>query len=220
MAFHTRFVVTNLVGRTVIWRSPPRDERETSWREAVRYHGFDTVVGSAWALSVHWMNPEYFWWLVPVVGALVLSIPVSVLASRVRIGEALRRWRIFVTPEELSPPKEIQTLDELCDLPPPDRRKPDGFVRAVVDPGTNAIHQHLLRGPRRLAPAIRDARTASAERALARGPDVLTPRERRTLLLDAGALEDLHRRVWALDDVHAAARWGLGTEAEAPDVSR
>jgi len=212
MAFHTRFVVTNLVGRTVIWRSPPRDERETSWGEAVRYHGVDTLIGSAWALSVHWMNPQYFWWLVPVVGALILSIPVSVLASRIRIGEFLRRWRIFVTPEELVPPKEIQTMDALLAVAPADYRKPDGFTRAVVDPTTNALHQHLLRGPRRLAPEIRAARRASAERALALGPDVLTPRERRTLMLDAGALDDLHRRVWALDDVHAAARWGLGTE--------
>jgi len=141
-----------------------------------------------------------------------------VLASRVRIGEGLRRWRIFVTPEEIDPPKEIRTLDELYELAPPDRRVPDGFVRAVVDPGTNAIHQYLLRGPRRLAPAIREARTATAERALAGGPGVLTPRERRTLLLDAGALEDLHRRVWALDDVHAAARWGLGTHNGGDDA--
>jgi membrane glycosyltransferase len=31
MAFHSRFVFTNLIGRTVVWRSAPREDAETSW---------------------------------------------------------------------------------------------------------------------------------------------------------------------------------------------
>src|SRR5262249_31169461 len=31
MAFHTRFVMTNLLGRTVAWRSSGRAETETAW---------------------------------------------------------------------------------------------------------------------------------------------------------------------------------------------
>ena len=30
MLFHTKFVLTNLIGRIVVWRSPPRGEHETS----------------------------------------------------------------------------------------------------------------------------------------------------------------------------------------------
>src|SRR6185369_13369489 len=59
MVFHSRFVVQNLLGRTVTWRSQGRDDSETSWREAVRHHGFDSVFASAWAISLYLLNPSY-----------------------------------------------------------------------------------------------------------------------------------------------------------------
>src|SRR2546422_5861627 len=36
MVFHSRFVLLNLLGRTVGWRSQGREEITTSWREALR----------------------------------------------------------------------------------------------------------------------------------------------------------------------------------------
>jgi len=213
MVFHSRFVLLNLLGRTVGWRSQARGDDETTWGEALRQHWLDMVAAIAWAATLLRLNPHYFWWVTPIIGALVLAVPVSVLTSRARLGDLTRRWRLFLIPEEHDPPPELrdlgvrlaEALRRAAARPGPER---DGFVRAAVDPATNALHRALLRGPRRLRPTIRASREALVARALADGPASLVPDERRVLLLDPDATDALHRRVWALPERAQAARWG------------
>ncbi len=216
MVFHARFVVANLFGRTVAWQSPPRGDHETSWREALRHHGFDTVWASAWAAGVFALNPAYFWWLTPIVLALILSIPVSVLTSRVRLGDGARDAGLFVIPEESSPPPEISDVANAlaeegaraADSAPSMR---DGFVRAVGDPVVNAVHCALLGGTRGGRPGLRAARSALVQRALEEGPGALSDDERRVLLADVEPMIALHRGVWQLVDDVRAQRWGVPT---------
>ncbi|MGH7897053.1 MAG: glucans biosynthesis glucosyltransferase MdoH, partial [Candidatus Binatia bacterium] len=210
---HTKFVLTNLFGRIVAWRSPPRGEQETSWSEATRRHGFTTILGSVWGASVYWLNPGYFWWLTPIVGALIVSVPLSVLMSRVRLGRRTRAAGLFRTPEETDPPLEVAEIDEALAaarrkeqaLEPVER---DGFVRAIVDPYVNALRRWFLRRPRSLAASVRERRRKLVERALAGGPGALALRERRIVLMDAERLEELHRRVWELPSAERARSWG------------
>jgi membrane glycosyltransferase len=213
MLFHTKFVLTNLLGRIVAWRSPPREEQETTWGEAIRRHGFTTILGSVWGASVYWLNPGYFWWLTPIVGALIVSVPLSVLMSRARLGARARAAGLFLTAEETNPPLEVAGIAaDLAsarrkerDLSPPER---DGFVRAIVDPYVNALHRWLLRAPRSLRASIRERRRNLVERALAGGPGALAVRERRVLLMDPERVEELHRRVWELPSADRARSWG------------
>ena len=214
MVFHTRFLVLTALGRTIGWRSPQRSDDGTTWGDAIRHHWFDTVVASAWGLFVYWLNPDYFWWLTPIVVALVLSVPLSILASRVRFGDRLRRLGLLRVPEETRPPAELVELAETllaaeaarAALPELQR---DGFLRAVVDPTVNALHR-ALRGVRRsLKPSIRSERDAFFDRALADGPDALSAAEKRVVLSDAELMGALHRRVWQLSDREQAARWGI-----------
>jgi membrane glycosyltransferase len=213
MVFHSRFVVTNLLGRTVGWRSSEREETETSWREAVRHHGLDSLVASAWGIGLYWLNPGYFWWVTPIIGALLLSVPVSVLTSRIRLGDLARRAGLFVIPEETTPPPELHDVatqmvaarERAARLPPAEA---DGFVRAVVDPFVNALHRALLGKPRSLASDIRRARDRLRMRALYEGPASLSARERRILLHDPELMDALHEGVWALADPVQAMRWG------------
>src|SRR5439155_1196865 len=114
MVFHSRFVLLNLVGRTVGWGPQGREEITTSWREALRHHGLDSLFASAWGAGLFWLSPGYFWWVTPVIGALILSVPLSVYTSRSSLGERARRWGLFVIPEETSPPPELQDLRELA----------------------------------------------------------------------------------------------------------
>ena len=44
MLFHTQFVASALVGLKVVWKSPPRDDSETRWSEALRHPGSPTVL--------------------------------------------------------------------------------------------------------------------------------------------------------------------------------
>jgi membrane glycosyltransferase len=212
MVFHSRFVVQNLLGRTVAWPSQGREDAETGWGEAIRQHGLDTLFASAWGFALHWLNPNYFWWVTPIIGALFLSVPTSVLASRVRFGERARKWGLFLIPEESAPPQELRDLEE--NLRTAQERaaagtesEGDGFVRAQVDPYTNALHRVLLRGRRSLRLSIRVTRRALAERAAAEGPAALTPGERKVLLYDPDVSTDFHYQVWACADRERAERW-------------
>jgi membrane glycosyltransferase len=201
MVFHSRFVLTNLLGRTVGWRSQGRGDTETHWREALRHHALDSLLASVWGATLYWLNPDYFWWVTPIVGALMLSIPLSVYTSRVTLGDRARRWGLFLIPEESALPPELRDLEErnrateakLAALPEAER---DGLVRVAVDPYVNALHRAVLGGRRSLRPSIRAARRALLERALADGPDALTACERRILLCDGDLVDELHERVW------------------------
>jgi membrane glycosyltransferase len=214
MVFHSRYVLMNLLGRTVGWKSSGRDDAETSWREAFRHHAGDSLFASAWGAALYWLNPDFFWWTTPIIGALLLSIPVSVLTSRLSLGDLTRRLGLFRIPEEIDPPAELRDLQAFQEaglaktraLPAAER---DGFVRAVVDPMVNALHRGLLRRRRSVRAEIRAYRAALVMRAIVEGPGTLSERERRILLMhDPDSVETLHERVWALSDDAAAARWG------------
>jgi len=209
MVFYCRFVILALFGRAVGWRLGDAEGGETSWGEALRRHGVDSVLGTVWALAVYALNPDYFWWLTPVAVALVLSVPLSVLTSRVALGAGARRRGLFVVPEERTAPPEVGELASRLEKSHPAAGPADGFVRAVVDPYANAIHTALLRGPRSLAPSITAARDELAKRALAGGPEALSLSERRVLLGDPRRMREIHSAVWQLEDGEAAERWGL-----------
>jgi membrane glycosyltransferase len=203
MVFHTRFVVQNLLGRTVTWKSQGREDAETGWAEALRHHGWDTLLATAWGAALYWLNPDYFWWVTPIIAALLLSIPTSVLSSRVSLGDRARRMGLFLTPEETSPPQELRDLwenervaqQEVAKLAPAER---DGLVRAVVDPYVNALHRALLRRPRSVRESIASARVALAERLVRDGTGALSMREQRIVFHDPDSVDRMHAETWQL----------------------
>jgi membrane glycosyltransferase len=100
MAFHSRFVFRPLLRRTVSW---PSQGVRTLDRRRERFVTASHLVPSAWGISLYLLNPDYFWWVTPIIGALILSIPFSVLASRVSLGDRTRAWGLFLIPEEDPP---------------------------------------------------------------------------------------------------------------------
>jgi membrane glycosyltransferase len=199
MLFHTRFVLTALLGATIRWKSPPREDAETSWGDALSRHGLHTLLGLAWAALVLWLNPAFLPWLSPVVGALAFSIPLAVLTSRVTLGRRARARGLFIIPEEADPPREISDTSAYAaraGMPLP------GWVAAVVDPLVNAMALSARSVRMREPDAVGEARVALTERALSEGPYALKPTERASVLNDPVALARLHERVWTAHHVH------------------
>ena len=210
MLFHTQFVIAALTGLHIAWKSPPREDAETTWSEAVRRHGLHTVLGVVWAAGIYWLVPSYIWWFLPVVGALALSIPMSVLSSRVCLGRALRRAGIFAIPEETDPPMELRAASghiSPCQAPP--------FIQAVVDPVTNAIACAASPPHTRRAPRTQVRRERIVTVAVERGPGALTDRQKRVLLADHVAMSQLHFRVWTSAVAHPT--WRVRGPADALD---
>ncbi len=191
MLFHTQFVIAALTGWKVQWKSPPREDTETRWSEALRHHGLQTLLGIAWAAVVYWLNPAFLWWLLPVVGALAVSIPLSVYSSRVSLGRWLRAARIFLIPEETHAPRELRSLRHFLKRAAPE----PGLADAVVDPFVNALACAAGGARLRLQGRQDSQRAQLVELALAQGPDALSVRQRTQLLGDALALAEVHARL-------------------------
>lgn len=208
MLFHSRFVMAALGGWEIKWTSPPRDNAETSWGYALRQHGWHTLFGVVWGTGVYWLNKDYLWWLLPVVGALVLSIPISVWSSRVSLGRRLRRQRFFLIPEESTPPYELRCLRLLQKKPP----ATSDFLDAVVDPLLNAVICATKGARMRRRDAFQTQRRALVTTALAGGPDALSARQKLDLLDDPASLSALHALVWSANpanNLHPA--WDAAT---------
>ena len=104
MLFHSQFVLASLLGRAVRWRSPARSDARTDWTQALRRHGVHTMIGIAWTGLVWRFDPQFLPWLLPIVGAFMLSVPLSVFTSHAGAGRVLRRLGLFVIPEEVQTP--------------------------------------------------------------------------------------------------------------------
>jgi membrane glycosyltransferase len=192
MLFHTRFVLLALSGLRLAWRSPSRDDAETTWSHALRHHGLQTLIGVAWAGFVAWLDPAFLWWVMPVAGALIVSIPLSVYTSRVSPGRRARRAGWFLIPEEMHPPREIRATRRY------ERRAPPSptFADAALDPYVNALVCAIANDRRRLPQSVRRARERLARAAIERGPEALAAADKARLLGDPLALSWVHSHLW------------------------
>jgi membrane glycosyltransferase len=211
MLFHTQFVTVTLAGRAVQWKSPPREDAETSWGEAARRHGAQSVLGIAWIAGVYWLSPGHVWWLLPVAGAMALSIPLSVFLSRASLGRRLRSAGLFLIPEEAQGSVEMRRTAALTRL----ARVRADFVRVVVDPRENARARAVaLRGHD--GAAGRRAAQALLQHALLQGPGALSARDKMALLDDAFLLGALHELV--TQSPQAAPGWRQAAAAQPPEA--
>ena len=210
MLWHTHFVITNLMGRSVNWTSQKRAADGTAWTSAIRRHWGHALIGIAWGSFIWWLKPSSFWWFVPVFAGMVFAIPFSVLTSRSELGSRARGLGLFLTPEETSPPPELDTLrvrlasmagaEELAD-----RTHDAGLAEVVLDPYVNAIHVSLLREKQlnphyaealaRLGVGTPEVRVLGAK-LLAGGPEALKQAEKMLVMSDSDTMSWLHRQIW------------------------
>ena len=221
MLWHTRFVLTNLLGISVGWTTQNRSANGTDWLYAGQRHWGHTLIGGAWGWFTWQLNPTLFWWFTPVLAGMIFSIPLSVLTSRRQLGARAKSLGLFLTPEEIKPPMEIVSLrsrmkiHELTDNDSP-LLAHIGLARAVLDPYVNAIHVTLLR-EKQLNPdyaehfhrlgAGTDAVRALGEKLLAAGPEKLNPSERMSVLADQSVMVWLHQQAWLRPEEKLAPWW-------------
>jgi membrane glycosyltransferase len=219
MLWHTRFVLTNLLGVSVGWKTQKR-AGGTSWAFAFQRHWGHMLIGFIWGIFMWELSPTLFWWFTPVFAGMFFSVPLSVFTSRVELGERAKKNRLFLTPEETQPPAELVSLrarvkiHDIVDQTTHPRH--NGFSDAILDPYVNAIHVSLLREKKSNpvyaqqfellgvgSPKIR----ALVERFLTEGPDKVKPEERLLIMSDANAMEWLHEQIWLRSGTTLAPWW-------------
>jgi membrane glycosyltransferase len=191
MIFHTQFVCAAMLGRSIGWKSPLREDAETGWREALNWHGLQVLLGLAWGAIIYWLNPDFIWWWLPVVGALALSVPISVYSSRRGAGCLLRKLGLLLIPEEVDVPEELRRTRAIFHATP----TLPGLADAVVDPGINALVCACGNSRDSTSGKIMAKRAALIEKAMKEGLAALDQSEKMMLLDDPIALSALHGRL-------------------------
>ena len=184
--FHTKFVLRNIAGQTVVWHTQTREGgKGPRWSEIVREYWLLPIVGVTLGLLAWWIAPTYLAWVSPLLIGLVLAIPVAQFSGRADVFRSL-----FRTPEELHPPEELAARFQL------QLRDGDQFIYAVLDPFYNAVHVALQRARETEPPAVEGYVESLATKLFKEGPDSLTSQQKRALLADGETLAYLHNLVW------------------------
>jgi membrane glycosyltransferase len=197
MLYQSKFVVAILLRRSVGWPPQNRDDHRLSLREAILAHGGQSLVGIIAGLLSYEFVPSFFWWFTPVLGGLVLAVPVSIISSSTHVGKAARKLGFFLTPEEYSPPKVIEYLQDnlatteavVANL------HADEKYGVLADPGACALHLALL-PHRETKKRIRHELMALLYRVIEEGPEKLSSAEKRALVADPDSLMRLHTLAW------------------------
>ncbi|WP_185266403.1 glucans biosynthesis glucosyltransferase MdoH [Halopseudomonas xiamenensis] len=189
MLSHSRYVAEALLNINLRWAGQNRTS-ETGWLKAFIYQAPGSILGLGWALFALWLKPMFFYWSLPVALPLIFAAPISVVLSRVQLGQRLKRHGWLMTAEEVH---GATLLEELAHNPLAGTQQP-GFCESVIDPRHNALQVAL--GRRGRGGLRRQRLDTLCQHCLERGPDSLTHQELSLLAQDGEAMAHLHRQVW------------------------
>lgn len=111
MLFHSTFVVSALLGRSVGWEAQPRGGRGITWREGFLRHRWHLALGVVWGGIILALAPKFIGWMLPVIIGMIVAVPFTVLTSRESLGRRMREGGWLITPEETSAPPELRALE-------------------------------------------------------------------------------------------------------------
>lgn len=124
-----------------------------------------------------WLDLRFLFWLAPIVFSLILSPFVSVISSRATVGLRTKCWKLFLIPEEYSPPQVLVDTDRFLEMNR-QRSLDDGFMHAVFNPSFNALATAMATARHRASKVLEIARDRHVEQALNETPEKLN-RDRR-----------------------------------------
>jgi len=199
MVFQTKFVAAILLRRNVGWPTQQREDRVTSWSEALRAHGSQLVLGVVAGLVTWFHVPGFFWWFTPVLAGLVLAVPVSVLTSRADMGRAAARLRLFMTPQEVAPAPVIRryrAIIDAADVAGRVARREPLWLAALIDPRVYDLHRMQLPTdePTRRQRHQLDGLMYTL---IDQGEEALDVAERRAMIANATCLKRIHIGLWS-----------------------
>jgi membrane glycosyltransferase len=199
MVFQTKFVAAILLRRTVGWPTQRREDRVTTWSEALGAHGSQLLLGVAAGLVTWFYVPGFFWWFTPVLAGLVLAVPVSVLTSRSDLGRAAARLGLFMTPQEIAPAAVIRRYRAIVDVPDAAGhaagQKPR-WLAALIDPLVYRLHRMQL-PPDEPTRRQRHQLDGLMYTLIDQGEDALDVAERRAMITNATCLKRIHIGLWS-----------------------
>jgi len=113
MLIHSRQIWEIFRGHDSGWATQQRDTRGTDWALLVSRHWLHTVIGITLIAALVWLENPLLYWMLPILGGLVLSVPLSALSGSKAFGTLLAVPGLLRTPEEAILPAEVRDRDKL-----------------------------------------------------------------------------------------------------------
>ena len=157
-------------------------------------HGVQTLIGLAAGVVAYIYIPNYFWWFVPVVGGVLLSIPLSMLSSSVHLGHVTRGMGLFLTPEERQRPEVLVEFDKAMAAV---HANPVIACNALREPSAQALHLALLPPEEVLSRRQLHYAQGLMYKVMEEGLHSLGTAEQRALFSRSESLRELHDWVWS-----------------------
>jgi len=189
---HSRYVASALLNVSLQWAGQNRTE-ETGWKEALITQLPGMLLGGGWSVFAWSLDTMFFLWSLPVALPLILAAPTAVYLSRNSLGQALKKRRLLLIPEER---KSMPLLEEAnsyrsSELPASTLTP---LEQAVLRLDHNRLHQALAWNHRF---GLRKAELeACVARCLEEGPDALSRSEMSQVARDRESLKALHDGAW------------------------
>lgn len=191
MLTHTRFLTQALAGAPIQWRGQNRGG-EIAWWPALLMHSFGMLLGIVWMIIAWRLRPTFFFWSLPIALPLAVAPAVSVLTSRIWVGDLLARRGLLLTGADTRPTRVQRLLTECTKHLPGDQVSTCPLARILVDHHWYAITLHFARRNQRLPPSVLEA-------ALQEGPHNLSSTTLEQIADDVTSLTELRRRTLATD---------------------
>lgn len=156
MMFQSKFVFEIFTGHSVSWNTQNRDDKGTTFKEALSRHIWHMLLGIVTMIVVALYATPLFWWMLPITLGLILAIPISMATSRPEAGDLAAKHNYFVTPEDIVVPEIIQKAAKYKRLLGETELPAYGVELLISDKILNALHILMLEinGP---APDIKKA---------------------------------------------------------------
>ncbi len=105
MLIQTGAVWAVLRGRDTGWRPQRRDGGGIALSDIIKRHTPHVLTGIALTIAAFLVSPDLAAWLSPALIGLLFSIVLSAATASHEAGQRARRLGLFLTPEEVTPPK-------------------------------------------------------------------------------------------------------------------
>ena len=102
------------------------------------------LLGIGSLIVIRLYAPSIFWWLLPVTIGLVLSVPISVVSSRVAVGKWFEKHKYFIIPEESDAPHILRQAEKYAAKLSMASFGRKGVELVVSDSIMNAVHLSML----------------------------------------------------------------------------
>ncbi|HEY2835480.1 MAG TPA: glucans biosynthesis glucosyltransferase MdoH [Rhizomicrobium sp.] len=144
MLTHSWFIFNIVIGRATGWGTQTRDDRALPLWLVIREYWPHTVIGLLCGYGLYRFAPQSLGWFVPLLLGLVLSIPMVWITSSLKLGAALVRDNLFLSPSETGVIPVLKRAHQLLERRGAEAKILDYRELVLDDPVVRTLHLRLL----------------------------------------------------------------------------